>query len=763
MIMSCKESKTKPSKAECTRTKRRALGGPQRGKAPTFKSKQRVQKCKSLDFPISLVQAFGGSPRTDSDLKKNMSENMFVPRMTRRTRSSGKSDVSQHIFDAADMTPDTEVDLFTLYSGGCMTRGQMNKVKQIFGEPSNFEMKVECPVKRKSKLVVKKSLEHNLELIQEDSPETTILDMPMKMTRSQTIKTKLKRKREVLNEPAKSPEKKACKSSIGSVISARTAIVPKSDAFEQKPATRRGLFTQNSRLPTPNDDCESFPSNNYTKEAISAPTTPTRSLYVPDGTDDWLHRFLRWSAKDKIHVLDNLINVCQPHEVRHMLEIIEPQFQRDFISLLPKELALYVLSFLEPRDLLMAAQTCKYWRILAEDNLMWREKCMEEGIQEPYVSKVIKNSWKSKKNNAIGVCSAWKAAYLRQVRIEMNWRDGNEKISKVLKGHDDHVITCLQFNGSRIVSGSDDNTLKVWSAVSGKCLRTLTGHTGGVWASQMRKNLIISGSTDRTLKIWNSDTGACVHTLYGHTSTVRCLALHENIVVSGSRDATLRVWDIDTGACLHVLMGHMAAVRCVCYDGRKVVSGAYDYMIKVWDPETEECLHTLQGHTNRVYSLQFDGTYVVSGSLDTSIRVWEVETGTCLHTLMGHQSLTSGMELKNNILVSGNADSTVKVWDILTGECLKTLEGTNKHLSAVTCLQFHGKFVITSSDDGTVKLWDIKTGKVIRDLVTLESRGSGGVVWRIRASQTKLVCAVGSRNGTEETKLLVLDFDPDTK
>lgn len=43
--------------------------------------------------------------------------------------------------------------------------------------------------------------------------------------------------------------------------------------------------------------------------------------------------------------------------------------------------------------------------------------------------------------------------------------------------------------------------------------------------------------------------------------------------------------------------------------------------------------------------------------------------------------------------------------------------------------------------------------------MALESGGSGGVVWRIRANQTKLVCAVGSRNGTEETKLLVLDFE----
>lgn len=89
--------------------------------------------------------------------------------------------------------------------------------------------------------------------------------------------------------------------------------------------------------------------------------------------------------------------------------------------------------------------------------------------------------------------------------------------------------------------------------------------------------------------------------------------------------------------------------------------------------------------------------------------------------------------------------------------------GPSKHQSAVTCLQFSSKFVVTSSDDGTVKLWDLKTGEFVRNLVALESGGSGGVVWRIRASNTKLVCAVGSRNGTEETKLLVLDFDVDLK
>ncbi|ENN81410.1 hypothetical protein D910_00642 [Dendroctonus ponderosae] len=455
------------------------------------------------------------------------------------------------------------------------------------------------------------------------------------------------------------------------------------------------------------------------------PVIPTKDN-PPTEMPNWLGQFTRWSNAERIMALTELIDRCVPTQVRHIMQVIEPQFQRDFISLLPKELALKVLSFLDPPDLLKAAQTCHSWKMLADDNLLWKEKCREVGVEDVPARRVITRVIKIK-------MSPWKAAYMRFHDIEMNWRHSPIRTPKMLKGHDDHVITCLQFSGNKIVSGSDDNTLKVWSAISGKLMRTLSGHTGGVWSSQMSGNIVISGSTDRTLKVWDAESGICQHTLFGHTSTVRCMHLHGNKVVSGSRDATLRVWNIETGEFLHVLVGHLAAVRCVQYDGRLVVSGAYDYMVKVWKPETEECLHTLQGHTNRVYSLQ------------------------------------------NNILVSGNADSTVKVWDILTGQCLQTLSGKrdyvdaicmveagpSKHQSAVTCLQFNSRFVITSSDDGTVKLWDLRTGEFIRNLVTLESGGSGGVVWRIRANETKLVCAVGSRNGTEETKLLVLDFDVD--
>lgn len=138
---------------------------------------------------------------------------------------------------------------------------------------------------------------------------------------------------------------------------------------------------------------------------------------------------------------------------------------------------------------------------------------------------------------------------MRETLIFFKWRSQPIRTIKVLKAHNGHVITCLQFCDNRIVSASDDNTLKVWSAVTGKvsrleifilkdsnirrlqCLQTLIGHEGGVWSTQMAGNCVISGSTDQTLKVWDADTGLCKHTMKGHSSTVRCMKLHGNMYV----------------------------------------------------------------------------------------------------------------------------------------------------------------------------------------------------------------------------------------
>jgi len=57
---------------------------------------------------------------------------------------------------------------------------------------------------------------------------------------------------------------------------------------------------------------------------------------------------------------------------------------------------------------------------------------------------------------------------MRYRAIVINWKTKPITTPLILKGHDDHVITCLQFCGNHVVSGSDDNTLKVWSVITGK-------------------------------------------------------------------------------------------------------------------------------------------------------------------------------------------------------------------------------------------------------------------------------------------------------
>jgi WD40 repeat protein len=546
-------------------------------------------------------------------------------------------------------------------------------------------------------------------------------------------------------------------------------------------------------------------------------------------------------------------------QLKTLRSAIDDRIKVDIVSGVPYEIALYIMSFLSPKDLCHAAQTCRSWRVVCEDNRLWREKCREEGLLDDdqtmsiLFKDRISNRQKIHQNFALKNLSTstpdWKSAYMKHMDILRNWKTrafeirepfiastqdsseieaqpnqleqqhqpqqmnqqrqpqspNSQSVSRTirlptikleqkqqqqqqqpkaepptpeasrspscdqetrrlmqLRCHEDSVITCLQYNPrtNTVVSGSDDQTLKVWSSETGRCIATLEGHSGGVWSSQLSPDdIVISGATDRTLKIWKAHTGELLHTLYGHSSTVRCLALNGDRVVSGSRDTTLRLWDIKKGECIVVLPGHSMAVRCVEFKGDIIVSGAYDHLVMVWDATTACCLHSLECHYSRIYSLQFDGKTIASGSLDSTICVWDAETGKLRHHLEGHTSLTSKMQLKGNILVSANADSFCKVWDVNTGKCLKTLGGPNKHTSAITSVYFDNRHVVTSSDDGTVKLWDINTGEFIRNLIVLPTAANGGVVWRIRASYTKLICAVGSRTQTEDTHLLVLDFE----
>jgi len=96
------------------------------------------------------------------------------------------------------------------------------------------------------------------------------------------------------------------------------------------------------------------------------------------------------------------------------------------------------------------------------------------------------------------------------------------------------------------------------------------------WHSRM-----ISGSDDETVRIWDALTGKLPHKLKGYMNWVRstAISLDGTWVVSGSYDRTIRIWDVQTGASLHELEGHTSSLSSVIIseDGTRVLSGGSRY------------------------------------------------------------------------------------------------------------------------------------------------------------------------------------------
>jgi WD40 repeat protein len=120
--------------------------------------------------------------------------------------------------------------------------------------------------------------------------------------------------------------------------------------------------------------------------------------------------------------------------------------------------------------------------------------------------------------------------------------------NKVLARHDGAVWSAsFSPDGSRIVSGSSDKTVRIWDAVTGDAIRTLEGHTNSVWSASFSSDgsRIVSGSDDKTVRIWDAVTGDAIRTLEGHTNSVLSASFSPDgsRIVSGSDDKTVRIWD----------------------------------------------------------------------------------------------------------------------------------------------------------------------------------------------------------------------------
>ncbi|CAG7848184.1 SubName: Full=Related to WD40-repeat protein (Notchless protein) {ECO:0000313/EMBL:CCA75956.1} [Serendipita indica DSM 11827] len=240
-------------------------------------------------------------------------------------------------------------------------------------------------------------------------------------------------------------------------------------------------------------------------------------------------------------------------------------------------------------------------------------------------------------------------------------------LPRTLRGHQlAFNAVAISPDGSCIVSGSSDWTIRIWDADTGQPLgEPLRGHALQLLTVAISPEgpKIVSDSRDMTIRLWDVGTGQQLgETLQGHTHSI----------FSGSNDATIRVWDVDTGRPLGTpFLGHKGPVFSVDIspDGSRIVSGSFDTTVRLWDVETRQPVgEPLHGHWDRVMAVTFssDGSRIASCSSDKTIRLWDVATGQPLgEPLRGHSGQVNAVSFSPNgsRIVSASSDRTIWLWD----------------------------------------------------------------------------------------------------
>ncbi|KAJ3129010.1 U3 snoRNP protein [Nowakowskiella sp. JEL0407] len=256
---------------------------------------------------------------------------------------------------------------------------------------------------------------------------------------------------------------------------------------------------------------------------------------------------------------------------------------------------------------------------------------------------------------------------------------------------------------SLFVTGSMDNTAKVWDAFEMKLIANLKGHSGWVRCAGFSPHdplLVVTGSADSTAGVWvlpdrsagdaesgTSQKATCIQVLSGHGGHITCLdfsPVNALRVATGGMDGTIRVWDLGDGTCKSVLkvnddqpdmLKTILNIRFVPTDGKLILGvGGPDGCIYGWDVETGAITVKLIGHSGPVTTIAFSPkteegeTLIATGGRDGTARVWKLD-GTLMRTFKSPRdsSTITSVEFSpsdETKLITNNAIRIANIYDI---------------------------------------------------------------------------------------------------
>jgi WD40 repeat protein len=298
------------------------------------------------------------------------------------------------------------------------------------------------------------------------------------------------------------------------------------------------------------------------------------------------------------------------------------------------------------------------------------------------------------------------------------------ELLNTLEGHSDYVYSVgWNHDSSRVASGSEDGTIKIWDGVTCELLMTLrddesiTAVTSVSWSHEGDK--IASISMGGIVRIWELATGEVLHKLFTDNNAEEADELlpvswnhDDSKFFSGANGNVLEIWDSFTGKLLKSLEGHSDPIISAAWnrDSSRIVTGSDD-TIKIWDAVTGELWNTLEGDfAGVVYVIWNDaGDKIIFVSWG-AINIWNVLTGERESTPVEIRAWSMVWNHDGSRIVSASYDDVIRVW--------KGLEKPARKVFRMSCLSEWNPVdcarIVSGSDDGMIQILDGKTGELLK-------------------------------------------------
>jgi WD40 repeat protein/flagellar biosynthesis/type III secretory pathway chaperone len=348
---------------------------------------------------------------------------------------------------------------------------------------------------------------------------------------------------------------------------------------------------------------------------------------------------------------------------------------------------------------------------------------------------------------------------------------------KMELNHLAEITTCLfSPDGKRILTSARDGKAIIWSAVTGEQLIVLP-HNNWVTSANFSANgkFVITSAIDSGAFVWDSYSGKLLYKINSHAFYSEFSPDGKLILAQQSYQQTAKIYDATSQELIKVLEGHDDEISISHFspDGSCIATASRDGSVKIWKSSTGELLNTLTLHTGWIVDVNFspDSKFLITAAWDNTASIWEVETGKLSQVISGHKNWVQSASFSSdgNYIVTTSLDNTARLWERKSGKLHSILSGLSSAITGIS-LSHDGKSIMTNSEDGIGRFWDIKTGQILfitdtNSLSYSKSYFSPNDNYLLTFSQTKPVSILNSVTGKavvikhdSKDKLYVRDF-----